>query len=96
MIPITSWLPTQKLEEKYFEAKVINDLIYNEPMHIVSVFKDFLIMDDVNEFLKRPYVFNEQRARLSKLYEFYDQFSEVYPNYIGLIPEPANHLFKNI
>lgn len=65
-------------------------------MHIVSVFKDYLIMDDVNEFLKRPYSFHEQRARLSKLYEFYDQFNEVFPNYIGLIPEPANHLFKNI
>ena len=61
-----------EMERKYQEAKVINDLIYNEPMHIVSVFKDYLIMDDVNEFLKRPYAHNEQRQRLSKLYEFYD------------------------
>lgn len=51
----------REMERKYHEAKVINDLIYNEPMHAVSVFKDYLIMDDINEFLKRPYAYHEQR-----------------------------------
>jgi hypothetical protein len=84
------------MQQLYHETKVINDLIYNEPMHSVSVFKDYLIMDDVNEFLKRPYAHSEQRQRLAKLCDFYNQFSEVFPNYIGLIPTPASHLFKNI
>lgn len=35
--------------------KVIDDIIYNEDMHIVSVFKDFLIYDDIGEFFKRWY-----------------------------------------
>ena len=39
--------------------KTINDLVYNEPTHLVSVFKDYLIMDDINEFLKRPYTTEE-------------------------------------
>jgi len=39
--------------------KTINDLVYNEPTHLVSVFKDYLIMDDINEFLKRPYTAEE-------------------------------------
>ena len=33
---------------------------------------------------------------MNRLCEFYDQYSQVYPNYITLIPEPANYLFKNI
>ena len=44
---------------QYCEMKAVNDLVYNEPTHLVSVFKDFLILDDVNEFLKRPYTHAE-------------------------------------
>ena len=39
----------------YYNVKIINDIIYNESTHIVSIFKDYLIYDDVSEFLKRPY-----------------------------------------
>jgi hypothetical protein len=40
---------------EYYNVKIINDVIYNENTHIVSVFKDYLIFDDVSEFLKRSY-----------------------------------------
>lgn len=40
---------------EFENIKVVNDLIYNETTHIVSVFKDYLILDDINEFLKRFY-----------------------------------------
>jgi hypothetical protein len=36
----------------FYNVKVVNDIIYNEQMHVVSVFKDFLILDDISEFLK--------------------------------------------
>ncbi len=39
----------------FYNVKIINDIIYNECTHIVSVFKDFLIYDDISEFLKRFY-----------------------------------------
>jgi hypothetical protein len=39
----------------YYNIKVINDIIYNEPAHIVAVFKDYLIFDDLSEFMKRYY-----------------------------------------
>jgi len=39
----------------YYNVKVINDIIYNECSNVVSMFKDYLIFDDVSEFLKRPY-----------------------------------------
>lgn len=29
--------------------------MYNEPRHMVSVFKDYLIYDDFSEYLKRVY-----------------------------------------
>ena len=62
---------------KEFEnLKVVNDLIYNEQTHIVSIFKDFLIMDDINEFLKRYYEQKkESEVRLPKLCEFYEKYS---------------------
>lgn len=43
----------------FYNTKVINDIIYNENSHIVSVFKDYLIFDDISEFLKRGYDLGE-------------------------------------
>jgi len=40
---------------EYYNEKVITDIIYNESTNLVSVFKDYLILDDVSEFLKRFY-----------------------------------------
>ena len=39
----------------YYNVKVINDIIYNDETHLVSMFKDYLILDDISEFLKRSY-----------------------------------------
>ena len=35
----------------YYDVKIVNDIIYNEQTNIVSVFKDYLIFDDVSESL---------------------------------------------
>jgi hypothetical protein len=43
----------------YYNIKVINDVIYNDETHLVSVFKDYLIYDDISEFLKRSYTMDE-------------------------------------
>ena len=58
--------------KSYKHYKVISDLIYNEPAHVVSVFKDYLILDDINEFLKRRYNKHDASLRLPKLCNFYD------------------------
>ncbi|CDW89624.1 UNKNOWN [Stylonychia lemnae] len=79
---------------EYYASKVINDIIYNEQIHIVSVFKDYLIFDDISEFLKRFYFRQESFQRLPKMFEFYEKYSKVFPNYVTL---PENkYLFKNI
>ena len=69
---------------KYYNIKVINDIIYNECSNIVSSFKDFLIYDDFSEFLKRPYTTEEAVERMPRIIEFYEQYSKVFPNYVNL------------
>lgn len=39
----------------FYNVKIINDIIYNEPTHTVAIFKDYLIYDDLSEFMKRYY-----------------------------------------
>jgi hypothetical protein len=79
---------------EYYNVKIINDIIYNEQTHIVSVFKDYLIFDDISEFLKRHYSRPEAAQRLPRMFEFYEKYSRVFPNYVTL---PENkYLFKNI
>ena len=83
------------MDEEFQNLKVINDLIYNEQAHIVSVFKDYLILDDINEFLKRFYERDsESSVRLPKLCDFYNKYSQVFPNFVSL-PE-SKYMFRNI
>lgn len=90
----------KNLEEKYttslefYNVKLINDIMFNEKVMIVWVFKDFLIFDDLTEFLKRSYTYPEAIIRLSKIYEFYEAYSQVFPNYIKL--SSRKHMYKNI
>ena len=63
------------MHSEYTNVKVVNDLIYNEQTHMVSIFKDYLILDDINEFFKRRYTNAENKVRLPKLCEFYDKYS---------------------
>ena len=48
----------------YYNVKVVNDIIYNDETHLVSMFKDYLILDDISEFLKRSYRMDESAPRL--------------------------------
>jgi len=78
----------------YYNIKVINDIIYNDETHLVSAFKDYLIFDDISEFLKRFYKTEECFPWLLKIYSFYDKFSKVFPNYVCL--QESKYMFKNI
>lgn len=80
--------------EDFYNVKIVNDIIYNEPTHIVAVFKDYLIYDDLSEFFKRIYNKQETKYRLPKITEFYEKNSKIFPNYINL-PE-SKFMHKNI
>jgi len=96
----TDQIIRKNLEAKYMTAKetyalkVSNDIVYNEPTHIVAVFKDYLIWDDNSEFLKRYYKNNESGPRLNKAINFYSAYSKVFPNFVLL--EEKKYMFKNI
>jgi hypothetical protein len=77
-----------------YNSKVINDIIFNEDTHIVCIFKDYLIFDDVNEFLKRYYTADESSNRLTKMFDFYTKYSKVFPNYVAV--SESKYMFKNI
>ena len=83
-----------KTDENTYNYKLITDIIYNEKTKLVAKFKDFLIYDDISEFFRRYYLFNESSNRIKKLSKFYENYSKIYPNYI-IIPE-SKYLYKNI
>lgn len=83
-----------KTSREYYDQKIINDIVYNEPSRLVAIFKDYLIYDDVSEFLKRTYTLVEAKQRLPKIFEFYGKYSKVFPNYV-ILPE-NQYMFKNI
>ena len=77
-----------------YNVKQINDIVYNEKANIVACFKDFLIFDDNSEFLKRYYKNKESEERLPRLFDYYENYSKIFPNYIILIE--AKYIYKNI
>jgi len=93
-------LMSQNLNKKYitskdsYNLKVVNDIIYNENSHIVTVFKEYLIFDDISEFLKRFYHSSETAQRLRKVNDYYAKYSKVFPNYF--LFKESKYMFKNI
>lgn len=42
-----NWTPEE------YQIKIINDMIFDEKKRIVSLFKDYLLLDETNDFLRR-------------------------------------------
>ena len=78
----------------YHDIKIINDILYNEKTHYVEQFKEYLIYEDYNEFLKRYYKTSELIIKLPKILNFYEKYSKIYANYT-VIPE-SKYMYKNI
>eukprot|EP01022_Parablepharisma_sp_SALTPOND_P018064 TRINITY_DN2933_c0_g1_i1.p1 TRINITY_DN2933_c0_g1~~TRINITY_DN2933_c0_g1_i1.p1 ORF type:complete len:591 (+),score=26.20 TRINITY_DN2933_c0_g1_i1:50-1774(+) len=77
-----------------YNAKVVNDIVFDEDTHMVAVFKDYLIYDDTGEFLKRVYDPKESKQRLIKIFDYYENYTKVFPNYFVL--QGNQFMFKNI
>ena len=78
----------------YHDVKIINDILYNEKTRYVEHFKEYLIYEDYNEFLKRFYKTFELKVKLPKILAFYEKYSKIYANYT-VIPE-SKYMYKNI
>jgi len=77
-----------------YNVNVVNDIILNANTRIVAIFKEYLIYDDLTEFMKASYLKKEANAKLKQLVDFYDKSSKVFPNFIAL--EEKKYMFKNI
>ena len=77
-----------------FGSSIINNIIYNDKSHIVALFKDYLILDDTSEFLKRFYTRAESAIRLPRFFEYYDMYSKIYPNYTAFFE--GKFIYRNI
>ena len=53
---------------------LINDLIESKETHFIAQFKDYLISDFQEEFLRRYFLFNEIRDILPKFYQYYKNY----------------------
>ena len=90
----------KKFEKKYnhmpekYENNIIDSIIYNDKIHLVSIFKDQLINNDFTEYLKRCYELEECFLRIPKYCEYYFLYSKLFPNYTT-IPE-GKYFYLNI
>ena len=89
-----------KLRKKYnaklqtYDTKKVNELIFNIPSHFTAIFKEYLLKEEEAEFLKRIYHKNEIDKKLKSVFNFYEKYSKIFPNYI-VIPE-GQYLYRNI
>jgi len=69
------------LKEKYnysnskYELLCINHLLRNSSCRMVSIFKERMILDYIDEFLKRIYNIKESKERIPKFYLYYKHYS---------------------
>jgi hypothetical protein len=73
---------------------LINNLIKCKPSHFLAVFKDYLIADYIEEFLRRIYFLNESIERIPKLYNYYKNYLIFFckPTFIDTF---SNDIIKN-
>ena len=75
-----SYLIPRKNLEKYNSTPnlknimLINDLIESKETHFIATFKDFLISDFHEEFLRRYFLFQETKEILPKFYQYYKNY----------------------
>lgn len=77
-----------------YDARIVEDILCNDNTHAVTVFKDYLISDDVNEFMQRFFLMWEARNRLDKAFDFYCRHSKAFPNYAVL--KARKYMIENI
>ena len=69
-------------------------LMENANTHLVSVFKDYLLYDDMTEFFKEYYNSNELYLRLRTIFEYYESSSYLFPNYTAI--NEGKYIYRNI
>ncbi len=71
-----------KFKKKYFPENrkdnyinmIMDVLIFNKNCHLVTMFKDYMILDFIDEFFKRFYRTNESKERIPRFANFYKNY----------------------
>lgn len=77
-----------------YNNKILEELIFNRKTHLIALFKEYMIADYIDEFLKREYKAKESKERIPK-------FSHYYLNYAIFFGMPmfidftVNEILKN-
>ena len=87
-------LSKNKSSKQTYYSSTIDNIIFNERTHIVSLFKEYLIIDDDYDFLKRFYSIHESLPRIERASEYYNKYDFFYPNY-AVFPQ-SSLLLNNI
>ena len=82
------------LEPNYYNIIKIESIIYNDKSHLVSKFREQLILNDIFEYFSKYYSTKEILSLLNKCFLYYEKNSFFFPNYLGL-PE-GKYIFRNI
>ena len=81
-------------DKDFYNIRMIDAIIHNEPNHVVAEFKDYLINGDLSEFLQTYYKLEDSKIILPKILEYYITCSVIFPNYV-ILPE-SKYIYKNI
>ena len=84
-----------KFKKKYFPENKIDNylnmimdvLVFNKNCHLVTIFKDYMILDYIDEFLKRYYTKDESKERIPR-------FANFYKNYLKFFCKPTFSNFQ--
>ena len=69
-------------------------LMENANTHLVSIFKDYLLFDDMTEFFKDYYNSKEIYPRLKTIFDYYESSSYLFPNYTAI--NEGKYIYRNI
>ncbi len=69
---------------EFINKKIITDIIFDERKHIVSIFKNYLLWDEMSDFLNRFYYKHESKNRLPKINHYYEKYTLFPPVYYSL------------
>ena len=95
---ISKNLKKYSITNQAYDIFIINAIIFDQKMHIVSAFKNYLLWDENSEFLKRLYNGAESQERIPNISQYYESYTLFAPVYFGLsisIAQIMNEWTKN-
>ena len=78
---------------QYSNVENMEKILHNYSNHLVAMFKEYLIYDDINEFLHKYYNPSEAKPYLKKIFEYYSKMNTPMPSCAALNEKKA--LLKN-